>query len=249
MKLMTNIALLPVTGDLDVTSVGRLRSEIDRLIESGCKRIVLNMGGCGYIDSAGMALLLSEIRHMRAAHGLLSLINVSDRMMRAFRIWRLVDVAPVSGVGTRAEVVELDPSVQSLWRTSYKVNAANMSQTRHYVEDQLARTKLTEDQGFDFNLAVGEAIGNAVDHADGDCAVVTLTGYPDRVIAEVADRGCGFDPSCVEAPTDGGADDACCGAPAERGRGIKLMRLLADSVDIRPRDGGGTLVRIVKLYE
>ena len=36
----------------------------------------------------------------------------------------------------------------------------------------------------------------------------------------------------------------------ERGRGIKLMRLLVDDVDIRPKPSGkGTVVRLVKLVD
>ena len=68
--------------------------------------------------------------------------------------------------------------------------------------------------------------------------------YPDRVVVEVTDCGEGFEPAgegCA-----GEVGDA--GATLERGRGIKLMRMLADSVEIGPKTSGeGTVVRLVKL--
>lgn len=290
-----NIALVPVAGDLDVTSVAGLRDVLDGLINRGCRRIILSFADCDYIDSTGMGLILSEIRKMRACGGLLSLTNVSDRILRTFRICRVVDVAPVSTAGPRPRVPALDPSVQALWRSSLKVNPDNMADTRLHVARLLQRVPLSEDGRFDANLAIGEAIGNAVDHTESAFALVTLAGYADRVVAEISDCGCGFDcseeehgPRIIASEGSGGATNGkgiadeevanskgadgkgvsraqetskaavpfttdqvegsiSSAQPAERGRGIKLMRLLADSVEIHRRPSGGTVVRIVKL--
>lgn len=235
-----NIALVPVERDIDVTTVDALRSVIDGLIDDGCRRIVLNMSGARYVDSAGMALILGEVRRMRHKHGLISLINVSDEVLRILKRARLVDFAPVSGVGSARAVSEPSPTEQPLWRAAVPVDAEDLSLTRASIARLLERVPLTPDERFDANLAVGEAVGNAVDHTDGQGAVVTVTGFADRAVIEVSDCGAGFDP-----------DEASCepvGPDAERGRGIKLMRLLADSVTIAPRPSGqGMLVRIIKL--
>ena len=77
MEHTSDIVVLPVESDLTVLTAPRLRHDLDALIDGGCKRIILNMGKATYIDSAGMATILLEIRKMRAAGGLLSRINVS----------------------------------------------------------------------------------------------------------------------------------------------------------------------------
>ena len=87
-------------------------------------------------------------------------------------------------------------------------------------------------------LAVGEALGNAVDHTCEGGVLATVSAYPDRAIVEVTDCGQGF------IPEDDEPDVPLC---AERGRGIKLMRLLADSLVISQKPTGGTVVRLVKL--
>lgn len=241
MATRTDIALLPVVGDLDVRSVPQLRSNIDGLISRGCRRIILNMAKVDFVDSAGLALIFFEVRRMRAVGGLISLVEVSPRVMRAFKLSRLVDYVPVSAVGQRTRVPELDPSVKPLWRTALPVCPSDLTSARMRVQELLGELPLAPDEVFDMTLAVGEAMGNAVDHTDGTGVLVTVCAYPDRAVVEVTDCGEGYEIAPDEEPV------SCTGCE-ERGRGIKLMRLLADSVSISRRPGGrGTIARLVKL--
>ena len=239
MQPLPNIALVPVEADVDVTTVDSLRTTLNRLIGTGCRRIILNMAGASYVDSAGMAMLLAEIRHMREAGGLLSLTNVSDQVLRLLKRARLVDFVPVSSASGNDTSAEPDPAALPLWQCAIPINADDLAATRASIERLLEQVPLSRDELFDAVLATGEAMGNAVDHTEGAAGLVSVIGYPDRAVIEVSDHGPGFDPAEVSAPAD---------PNAERGRGIQLMQLLADSVSIRPRESGeGTLVRIVKL--
>lgn len=241
MATQTNIALVPVTGDIDVRSQGQLRSTIDGLIAGGCRRIILNLAGVSFVDSAGLALIFFEVRRMRTAGGLLSLTEVSPRVMRALRLSRLVDYIPVSQAGAHAEVPELAASARPLWRTALPVCPDDLCSARMRVQQLLGELALAPDEVFDMTLAVGEAMGNAIDHTSGVGVLATVSAYPDRAVVEVTDCGEGYEIGSDEEPV------SCTGC-AERGRGIKLMRLLADSVTIRRRPGGrGTMVRLVKL--
>lgn len=234
----TNIALVPVEGDLDVTSVASLRQTLNALIDGGCKRIVLNLAATSYMDSAGMGLVVASVRRMRARGGLLSLTNVSPEVMRALSIARLVDFIPVSSAGSRPETPELDPSALPRWRTVLRIDPKNLTATRRHVSELIDRMPISGDDAFDLGLAVGEAMGNAVDHAGG-CSLVDVACYADRAVVEVSDCGDGFTPADAKQPVDD---------TAERGRGIALMRLLTDAVTIAPKPSGtGMVVRIVKL--
>ena len=109
------------------------------------------------------------------------------------------------------------------------------------MEALLRRMPFSDAQVFDITLAIGEAMGNALAHTDGRAALVTVSAYPDRAVIDVTDRGCGISVRRGQLPAQERPNE-------ERGRGIKLMRLLADSVTIRQRSGGcGTLARSVKL--
>ena len=69
---------------------------------------------------------------------------------------------------------------------------------------------------------------------------MNVRAYRDRVVIEVCDSGEGFEIAPDEEPDES----------EERGRGIRLMRLLVDSVEVRRRiDARGTMVRLVKLLD
>ena len=189
MERRAYIAQVPIDCDLDVTTVQRSRKVIDGLIDDGCRRIVLNMSGCSYLDSAGMALLFREIRRMREAGGLVSLVNVSDRVLRSLRIARVVDFAPVTGAGAHREVADLDPTVVPNWRTTLSVDARHLSQTRARVEQLVGRMPFSPDQMFDITLAVGEAMGNAVDELTEAAEFVTADIDEDGVALGLAHFG------------------------------------------------------------
>lgn len=243
MRTQTDILMLPVEGDLDVSTVPALRAMLERHVARGCRRVILNLANVSYVDSMGMGLILTLARRMRDRQGLLSLVNVCPQVYRMLCICRLVDFIPVSGAGPKPPIPALDPTVRPIWHATMRVDARHMDVVRKKVERMLRHTGLTPDEAFDLTLACGEALGNAVDHT---CAQGVLLGgsvYPDRVVLEVTDCGEGFELAADEEPPEGtNVRDL------ERGRGIRLMRLLADSVEIaRKPSGEGTVVRLVKL--
>ena len=117
-----------------------------------------------------------------------------------------------------------------------------MAQVRGRVECLCEGLPLKADEVFDLTLAVGEALGNAVDHAGERGVLVTVAAYADRVVVDVADCGQGFSLGPDEELPEAAAD-------AERGRGIKLMRMLTDSASISPKSTGeGSVTHLVKLF-
>ena len=237
-----NIGIVDVKGDLDVLTASAMRRRLDGMISSGCRRIIMNMADVGYVDSAGMGLILSELRRIRSLGGLLSLINVSAQLYHALSVMRVIDFMPVAREGARREVSALDPSVLPLWRTTFRVREKGLASARDRVSRLLGRLPFSRDEVFDMTLACGEALGNAVDHTCGGGVLATVSAYQDRVTVEVTDCGKGFSLAEDEEPAE-------MGPAAERGRGIRLMRLLADSVSISPKETGeGTVVRLVKLF-
>jgi len=87
----------------------------------------------------------------------------------------------------------------------------------------------------DLCVALSEALTNAVEHAGGNQIVVELDITPHRCELTVRDTGLGFQPpSAPEMPDP----------HATEGRGLALMKLLAEDVQVRSSPGRGTVVRI-----
>jgi serine/threonine-protein kinase RsbW len=95
----------------------------------------------------------------------------------------------------------------------------------------------------DLKLAVTEACGNAVQHAqpgEGGMVTVRFTIDDDAIEISVEDDGPGMDTASVPALPDGDV--------SESGMGLAIIHALVDRVEIGPGDGGhGTLVRMRRL--
>ena len=112
------------------------------------------------------------------------------------------------------------------------------------VAEFVGRSGISDDAAFGIDMAVREAVTNAVLHGnrqDEDKTVdITLKSSPDAVEISVHDQGPGFNPEEVPDPT---ADENILKAS---GRGIFFMRSFMDEVNWLIRPEGGTTVRMVK---
>ncbi len=107
------------------------------------------------------------------------------------------------------------------------------------VEACRARAGLDEESAFRLRVAVGEAVANAVLHGNREdprrrVRVEAEAGSGEARV-RVADEGAGFDPEAVPDPTTPGRLER------SRGRGLFLIRSLADEVRIRPPGNEVTL--------
>jgi serine/threonine-protein kinase RsbW len=97
----------------------------------------------------------------------------------------------------------------------------------------------------DLKLALTEACTNSVRHAydaDGGIVEILYELHYDRLVIEVADDGEGFEPSAGRLAEAGTDDDL-----VEGGLGIAIIRAVADELEIREREYGGSSLRFVKL--
>lgn len=85
-----NVTILDVSGKLALGKHGgELREKIRDLLTEGEKRILLNLKNVDYVDSAGLAELVSGFTAAKARGGALKLLNVQKRVSDVIRITRL----------------------------------------------------------------------------------------------------------------------------------------------------------------
>jgi serine/threonine-protein kinase RsbW len=109
------------------------------------------------------------------------------------------------------------------------------------ILDQLRRLAWSEQDVFGVQLALEEALANAIKHGnqlDEQKSVrVSCRVANDLLRVEVADEGAGFDPALIPDPTEEGHIDV------PSGRGIMLMRNFMSRVEY---DRSGTRVTLEK---
>jgi serine/threonine-protein kinase RsbW len=112
------------------------------------------------------------------------------------------------------------------------------------VSEFLKRLGIGEDVAFGVDMAVREAVTNAVIHGnkldEAKLVELTLRNSPEVFEISVHDQGAGFNPGAVPDPTR----DENILRPS--GRGIFFMRNFMDEVDWLSDPKGGTSVRMIK---
>lgn len=112
------------------------------------------------------------------------------------------------------------------------------------VSEFMNRLKLSDDVAFGVDMAVREAVTNAVVHGNklDNTKVVGLTLRNTPAVFEITvhDQGNGFNPDTVPDPTK---DENIL---KTSGRGIFFMRNFMDEVDWSTGPKGGTSVRMIK---
>jgi len=108
---------------------------------------------------------------------------------------------------------------------------------RHSVAAVARDRGIDEDDIANFLAALGEAVANAIEHANADTPVRIEIAFDDvAMVASVIDGGTGF---VVHGDGDG---DALPEHQSERGRGIPIMRRCCDAFEIASTPGAGTAV-------
>jgi serine/threonine-protein kinase RsbW len=123
-----------------------------------------------------------------------------------------------------------------------RIEAVNMAASA--AAEFVKRSALDEDAAFGVDMAVREAVTNAVLHGNRqDEAKAVEVGFkrlPSEIEITVRDEGEGFDPGSVPDPTD----------PQNilktSGRGILFMRTFMDEIQWSRHPEGGTVVRMRK---
>ncbi|GAA4208206.1 STAS domain-containing protein [Microbispora amethystogenes] len=78
--------LVTLTGELDVISGERLRPALDKLLDEGHARLVLDTTGLGFCDSMGLRLLLEAHDRAVEAGGFLKLAGVGGAFRRILTV-------------------------------------------------------------------------------------------------------------------------------------------------------------------
>ena len=56
------VTVVAVTGDLDTASARQMKRALEDLLDQGKSRLLVDLGGVGYIDSAGLGELVRAMK-------------------------------------------------------------------------------------------------------------------------------------------------------------------------------------------
>ena len=133
------------------------------------------------------------------------------------------------------------------WSLHLRREAASVPLARRLLLGTMETAGVDPDVSYDLSLALSEACANAVEHGGesgvpDSSAAYRVTAYLDgeKCRIEVTDSGPGFPPVRPPRPTP---------MEAENGRGLCLIRELADHVQIGNKPGRGAVVSFDKILK
>jgi anti-sigma B factor antagonist len=82
-------AVIEVDGEIHLSTAPELSHVLATAIDAGTTRLVLDLSGVMFIDSTGLAALLSSLRRLTRVNGGMALVCTNPTVLRLFEITSL----------------------------------------------------------------------------------------------------------------------------------------------------------------
>ena len=86
------IEVIDVQGEIDMYTAPQLRDLLIDLVSKGSYQLVINLDKVGFLDSAGLGVLVGGLRRVRAHDGSLDLVCTQQRILKILKITGLTEV-------------------------------------------------------------------------------------------------------------------------------------------------------------
>ena len=87
--------MVTAAGELDVHTAPALQAELDPLSRTPGAGVVVDLSAVGFIDSTGLGVLVTALKHIRESAGTLDVVVASPRVLKVFVLTGLDVVIPL----------------------------------------------------------------------------------------------------------------------------------------------------------
>ncbi|MER7079135.1 anti-sigma B factor antagonist [Saccharopolyspora kobensis] len=94
-RLPDDVALIAVSGEIDVYTAPALREQLVDAVDDGARRLIVDLGQVDFMDSTALGVLVGGLKRVRAVDGDLVVVCTADRLLKTFRITGLAEVFPI----------------------------------------------------------------------------------------------------------------------------------------------------------
>lgn len=87
-----NVVHVTVPRELSIPTRTTWKAAVVAELEKGAEHVVVDLSGCGYVDSSGLGVLASIRRKVVTRGGVFAVVNVNEDMLELFAATRMDDV-------------------------------------------------------------------------------------------------------------------------------------------------------------
>lgn len=91
---MQGASVVEVAGEVDAHTAPTVRDAVEAAIVPGA-RVIVDLSGVSFLDSTGLGVLVTALKHVREADGTLDLVVTSPRVLKVFELTGLDVVIPI----------------------------------------------------------------------------------------------------------------------------------------------------------
>jgi anti-sigma B factor antagonist len=88
-------SVVTAVGELDAYSAPTLQAHLDPLSQEPGVALVVDLSGVTFIDSTGLGVMVTSLKHVRATGGSLNVVATSPRVLRVFSLTGIDALIPV----------------------------------------------------------------------------------------------------------------------------------------------------------
>lgn len=94
-RTVGEVGILEIVGDIDLFNTSQIQSIVQNLAAEKIFRVIFNLERVSYIDSSGIGMFLTMLRHLKKAEGGLKLLKLSVSVRKVFEMARIISVFEV----------------------------------------------------------------------------------------------------------------------------------------------------------
>ncbi|MDR0926665.1 MAG: STAS domain-containing protein [Ignavibacteria bacterium] len=87
--------IIKIEGRIDGLTSKQIQTEIDEILESGVKNLILDFAGVFYLSSAGIRVFINEMKKINAIGGQMFFVSLSYHILEIFNISGLSSIFKV----------------------------------------------------------------------------------------------------------------------------------------------------------
>ncbi|WP_315874715.1 STAS domain-containing protein [Thermocoleostomius sinensis] len=90
--MLLNFKVIEPSGILNVTQASELRTQVDELVSTGVKEILIDLKDVSFMDSSGLAGLVIALKAIQSVGGQLCICSLNDQVRLLFELTNMMQV-------------------------------------------------------------------------------------------------------------------------------------------------------------
>jgi anti-sigma B factor antagonist len=80
------VTVIKIEGSLDTQTSSEAQEELDRLVDDGARKLLIDFAELAYISSAGLRVLLATAKKLHTDQGEMRMCNMNDVVSEVFEV-------------------------------------------------------------------------------------------------------------------------------------------------------------------